>query len=927
MSNSIHIPQIDGKDLWLTNYAANNEDCTGYTLLNKHGDLNLRRFKAVFDYSLDLIALRDAYKKVYRNNRFSYIEEKPNRVDEYCQHVINVTFKYSVKTFNRSGNDLYIKLGTDPSQISWNDCLGYCNGELVGVQVQHTVNIPRDLPSGFTYNNDKQCYIAKQSIKTVQSVDMIRQRLYNDGFWCNGIHYVRWKRSAGSARVGKCLFINESLYRRMHRYEMCGLSIKYGDKVDLAGLQSYIALTTSSIIDTLHIKPENILLVQDYESVFHDDVINVFDEHGKIFARPENIEIHNSIWDGESLIDPQLMGIYADKGMILLRNRFYKSCAFNCNIQKWFADNNITDVKQLNGYTRATKIEDVLYITTPSSVKYLKFGTYDQWLDNIDYDFGVVKFDKPTHYLDGRLVQSHYQLINSINMTQDEVNDLLKPTFDFMTLCREKPSVLRHWIQYRPEQLGNDPLLSKNDIIYKMMSINDKFYETKLYYGFRQEFFKSFVKNLKKGHIYLEGNYSVLCGNPVELLQQAIGGFTGESVMERNCVFSKRFNWETKLIGSRSPHITASNVLLTYNKYNKLIDDYMNATEQIVYVNAIKENIMQRLAGADYDSDTILLSNNSILINAAERTTNMFKVAYYNVSSTKQTRYYTNADMTDLDIKTSNNLIGDIVNVSQELNSRIWDTLYHGGAYADIEDIYLDICKLSILSNVEIDKAKKEFVIDSKQELEDIRIKYKIRNNDGRVVKPHFFAHIARQKGFYDPVRKSYEHCHTPMDYLQHSVNCYRLSRDISQRKEALPFAAVVQGNHMRAEYVDHQQIAEIYRRVDDVKNNIANTYISVEDAEERKAIICNLYTDFADYLAHLKMNKSTMIALLASIEEQPTRKMNLFYLLFKHPCSDFYQLIKSSRCVLAKLIDDPNGSIDIFGHKFSEMQVKTYKN
>lgn len=305
----------------------------------------------------------------------------------------------------------------------------------------------------------------------------------------------------------------------------------------------------------------------------------------------------------------------------------------------------------------------------------------------------------------------------------------------------------------------------------------------------------------------------------------------------------------------------------------------------------------------------------------------MFKVAYYNVSSTKQTRYYTNADMTDLDIKTSNNLIGDIVNVSQELNSRIWDTLYHGGTYTDIEDIYLDICKLSILSNVEIDKAKKEFLIDSKQELEDIRIKYKIRNNDGRVVKPHFFAHIARQKGFYDPVRKSYEHCHTPMDYLQHSVNCYRLSRDISQRKEALPFAAVVQGNHMRAEYVDHQQIAEIYRRVDDVKNNIANTYISVEDAEERKAIICNLYTDFADYLAHLKMNKSTMIALLASIEEQPTRKMNLFYLLFKHPCSDFYQLIKSSRCVLAKLIDDPNGSIDIFGHKFSEMQVKTYKN
>ena len=38
----------------------------------------------------------------------------------------------------------------------------------------------------------------------------------------------------------------------------------------------------------------------------------------------------------------------------------------------------------------------------------------------------------------------------------------------------------------------------------------------------------------------------------------------------------------------------------------------------------------------------------------------MFKVAIYNVAGKKTDRRYTTEDMADLDIKTSNNLIGEI---------------------------------------------------------------------------------------------------------------------------------------------------------------------------------------------------------------------------------------------------------------------------
>lgn len=59
----------------------------------------------------------------------------------------------------------------------------------------------------------------------------------------------------------------------MHKWEMCGIKLKEGDKVDLAALEAYIALTLSSIIDTIEIKPENILILDDYESTFTDTVI------------------------------------------------------------------------------------------------------------------------------------------------------------------------------------------------------------------------------------------------------------------------------------------------------------------------------------------------------------------------------------------------------------------------------------------------------------------------------------------------------------------------------------------------------------------------------------------------------------------------------------------------------------------------------
>ena len=160
-------------------------------------------------------------------------------------------------------------------------------------------------------------------------------------------------------------------------------------------------------------------------------------------------------------------------------------------------------------------------------------------------------------------------------------------------------------------------------------------------------------------------------------------------------------------------------------KENKLIDCYFNLTEEIVCINSIGENVLQRLSGADFDSDTVLLTDNEILIRAARRNYNVFKTPTSFVTAQKVKRYYTPEEQADLDIKTSVNKIGEIINLSQELNSLLWDKMYHGSSYNDIKELYYDICQLDVMSGIEIDKAKKEFDVNNSKELDKMREKYK----------------------------------------------------------------------------------------------------------------------------------------------------------------------------------------------------------
>lgn len=594
-NQGVRIPSVDAKDLYIANHLIDGSP-EGYTLTRRDGTINLKKFVNVLDYSLDLIKLRQVYEKVFRNKQFSFFPDEY----EYSMKVINVTFKYSVKEYNMIGSGIYIKNGYRLEDKTLEDCVLVEGGVLIAIQIDVKVNNPVDpdlLGKCFKYVDGKY---QTNYINTIMTVSQLRQELYSNGFYFEGKHYVRFKRSSGSSRVGKCLFIDEKLYPAMHKYEMCGIKVQRGQQIDLAALEAYIALTLSSIIDTIEIDPTSILVIDDYDSIFKDTVVATRAVDGRLVTNEEVVEIKNSIWDGQSLIDISIMGEYACYGMILLRNHFFKSCAFNTNIQKFFSDNGITEISQLNGFTLATDISQVKLITTPNSIKYLKFGTVKKWLKSISSTFGVVKHEKKTHFFDGRMVQVHYQLLNTLQLSYDEMYEFLEPSLHYMDLLKTEPSVLRYHVNLAGDQrITTNKHMSKNDIVFQLLGMNEEFTHTKMYREFCKNSIAAYKQNLMYGHVLVEGNYSTLFGNPLEMLKQSIGTFDGETSLGVGNVHSKRFKDGERLLGSRSPHVCVSNILLCNNVKNANIDRYFNLTNEIVCINSINENILQKLSGAD----------------------------------------------------------------------------------------------------------------------------------------------------------------------------------------------------------------------------------------------------------------------------------------------------------------------------------------
>lgn len=847
MKQRYRIISIEAADIY--RHEQENGVSVGYKMPEGKSDAYFRLFKIYLDNSLDSVELEKAYKRVCRK-KFSFQDKSEN---EYTLAVINLKFNYTYKP--EEGKPVKIK--------------------------------------------------------------ELREHYYENGFILDGVHYVRYKRSAGSSREGKCLFIDERLYKAMSKWSECGLK----PKTDLASWESYKALSLSSIKGTVEIPLDGILFVPDYKSTFTEEVISVELQDGNLTAEQKQTQITNDIWDGESLLDESVfMNGYADKHMLLLRNKFFKSCAFRTKLQKWIEDKNITleDLRNRGFITLATDVSQIVMVTTLNSLKYLKFAggltekNIRKWVDNVSTTFGVVKWDKGTRFFHGDMVQSSYQLLNTLGLDKTQVEELLKPSFDYISLIRSNTDFMRYHFSdaYVRESDGEekkvpDGLAERADVIFRLLFSCSFFDCTALYANFRNDIVSGLKSNLRRGHILLDGTNATLFGNGPELLKY-IAGEDITSELKKGQIYSKRFTNGAKLLCARSPHITMGNLYCVENNLDGGIWDYFDLGNNIVCVNAIRENVQQRLNGCDYDSDTMLVTDDKLLVETAEKYKDFFKVPVCEI----ETAGKTDQTLAELDHDTSENKIGEIVNLSQKLNSIIWNEIHHGAPVEKILEIYNDVCKLAVLSGLEIDKAKRAYDnVNVGKELSALRKKY---NRPA----PIFFKEIdEKQKeseyAFYD----------TAMDYIYQAVRAFNFQKGKNKKVRYMPISWMVGEKTTSDNATDYRHRDKIIEICEEYRTIINRLYMELRSADEQEREV--IYDRIADEkverdkkVSKWLTSENVLIFVIRHYEKNRPSDWRIYAPIVNAP--RFKELMLKSISPEFHVEEDENGRFTLYGKKFA---------
>jgi hypothetical protein len=366
------------------------------------------------------------------------------------------------------------------------------------------------------------------------------------------------------------------------------------------------------------------------------------------------------------------------------------------------------------------------------------------------------------------------------------------------------------------------------------------------------------------------------------------------------------------------------------------IDKYFNLTGEIVYVNAIGCNIQQRLNGCDYDSDAMLLTDNALMVSAAQRNSH-FAVPVCSIDSTRKAYLDTPEGKAELDYEISQNKIGEIINLSQLLNTLYWHNEANDTAQ-DNEALYRDICILAVLSGMEIDKAKRNYDVATASVLSRLKIKYKLEDL------PEFFKFImyTLEGKRFDGETFRYD---TTMDHVteltRHFIKTVSKPKFDRPTLESFIEAIENQGISIKSGSNDARDCEYIKQYVRNCRLKIGElrTEIASLEADEKYQIqqdIEAVYEEAIHYVTEKLKNYYMLKYLLRDIDENfsgaDTDDKKFWWILFETLCLEgehfFYEALSMSRdSDMYDLVPDVNGEIEIYGVKHTKKLAKSARN
>ena len=433
---------------------------------------------------------------------------------------------------------------------------------------------------------------------------------------------VRYKRllgTAGSIKKSTIIFVNEEIHEELMTRLNNGRDMT--KKFVPAKLNAYMALSCSA---SIAVSWPRIIVVDDAITNFKSDVLLVDDSNldleEPIVKQMDNYDIEYNVSDGMGFVTPEMSSKWAQElnegdeplSGVNTRCSFLKGMLFTVPFKE-FAEEVAHTYKIIDAYGSERDIRDADAIVTTSMLKlWDSYPSYEAYYENCikhGYEFAIAK--STPHKL-RNVHTTNYQYLQDFELNDEQIDQLISPTIDKIKDCLGLD--WRKLILYMCGQGLDERTVEYMDPMCKAIMANPNLVDDPYVRSKVQRMIQKRIKSAKIGVLDVEGDYAILGNDPYSLLQH-IFGMTVTGLLKSGECYHKY--WSdidiNEIIMFRAPMTSHNNVCKMRVVASDEMKKWYRYIQTCCLINSWDTTAI-RLNGADYDSDSVFSTNNSVLL-------------------------------------------------------------------------------------------------------------------------------------------------------------------------------------------------------------------------------------------------------------------------------------------------------------------------
>ena len=459
------------------------------------------------------------------------------------------------------------------------------------------------------------------------------RKLAKDGFYLNGIKYVRFSASAGNIRRNCVVFCNAEIYPELKHRLMCGLTDRVKE-INIAKLSAYFALSTSSVmwVDTprVCVIPDAFTTLKDQKIdwVVNKDIILADGSvKTKKLVEERSVDIKMNSFDGQGLISPDMAKRWSENmslkyvpSSFVVRTIWTKGNLVPFDFRAYAHENGISVIYDRWGNPH--KIDEVDVLLSESQFKQYKYySSYEDYLrytSKYNIGWGVSRYNRAE---DDEYVLANYQIIQVLNINNEDIKQLIDPTIDWIQKICTGDDL--YALLYSLGGFSEDRIVTYNDLVVRAQNtamkavvknpsfLKDTYVQKKI-----ERSIKETINRAKIGKIWVRGNYSFMISDPIAQCRHAlglpmVGEIPGENIYSE--FWEKKKSPGDQIVLCRSPLLDKHEV----NHCALYVSDeaqkwYQHIHSGIIY--SIYDLSTMRHSDSDFDGDLVMSSDNDVLL-------------------------------------------------------------------------------------------------------------------------------------------------------------------------------------------------------------------------------------------------------------------------------------------------------------------------